>query len=514
MYNYDTTDTTNILNECKSRIYAKFSSQERPHYQYRMSLLHIISVILALLASVQGSSLTITCLTPSLSLLQGQITSQVCELAWNGCSSNAQYGLSITTPPGVSSVLSRTSLTPSVNVIGLRVNVGAQVTSGVYTPTLQVSGSGCDNVLVSALSLSVYCSSPVGCATCLDASTCVSCQPGFYLNGLTCSQCPANTYSGLGATECSPCPDGSTSSEGASYCTVPCVDWLNVPTNCQSCPDGATLRSDLTDDCPGTAGWYPMTATGPTNYQASPLGVGVVTGLTPRYFEINGLPVASQVPLTGMTCSSGAVFNWYTYPMYAGVYMQARPSLLTDGNAYTVSAWLHLNTGIAQLSWSTLTQVGQFPYYFVIPDVGSPLTCLFTNDNTTCHLYNSDVVLPPLPVSEDVYFALTESNIANGTGTCDNWGVYYNSVLQTPISCAPNTRSSSPQSEYVVFSFTPGQDLWDGVVSALSFAARVLTPNELYLLSTCQATIWEAAGVTVPAPALCHQADQKCVTTQ
>lgn len=497
----------------KEEFYSKFT-KKYPRARVKVFPSKMFSrfffILTTLLVGVKSSSLVVTCPTPSITLLQGQVSGQNCHLSWSGCSVGTSYAISLSPlPTAIKHSLSPGTVTPSTSTVTMRVNATSDAVSGNYNLNLQLVGSGCGTVSLPQLSLSIYCSSPVGCASCLNSSICISCAPGFFMNadGITCSQCPANTYSAVGSSFCSPCANNSFSPPGSSFCIVQCATYLNVPTNCQSCPAGSTLLSDRSDDCPGVAGLLSMYQTGLGNYEQRPTGIGAVQELSPKYFSPWGMPLDAEVQLEQMKCTAGSALSSYFYPGDGGVFYQILPSLATGGNEYTISAWMNIGVGSSQLSWSTMTFPEEKPYiwYSVIPAVNSPLTCLFTPLNITCHLYKSDVVIPPFPTSQNVHFALTERNIANTTGTCDNWGIYFDGELQTPISCTPVTRPVIPESQYVAFSFLPNpQILWNGIVSNLLFGARVLTPNELYAISSCE---------TISPLSLCSQADNLCVVS-
>ncbi len=75
-------------------------------------------------------------------------------------------------------------------------------------------------------------------SSCPPGTYCSGCCPG-YLGG--CPQCPANTYSGIGACACTACAAGKTSTAGASVCvSPPCpVGTYKSGENCIVCPAGS-----------------------------------------------------------------------------------------------------------------------------------------------------------------------------------------------------------------------------------------------------------------------------------
>lgn len=113
------------------------------------------------------------------------------------------------------------------------------------------------------------CDSDIQCGTyqTLNISKCVcesidtnvtsNCNAGQYLNGTTCKDCPAGTYSAARATSCTPCPSGTYSSAGASSCaSCGAGKYLNNG-SCQSCPAGSSCSSTaITGTCP--AGTYSL----------------------------------------------------------------------------------------------------------------------------------------------------------------------------------------------------------------------------------------------------------------
>ena len=216
---------------------------------------------------------------------------------------------------------------------------------------------------------------------------------------------------------------------------------------------------------------------------------GVVTTLAPRYFGRGGFIIEGVNPvLAESACSKGVQLTSEVYPDATGMFFQTEPLLATANNAYTVSAWLNIaNTNIpSQIFWSTMEQVEiNYGFYWDVPPTGAPLSCSFSVLNTTCQFYNSDVVVDPIPSGVNVYFAVTERDIANNTEGCSNWAVYYNAQLQVPRQCTPQTRAVTPVSNFVSFAMLPPSQfsIWNAIVSDLTMIGRAVTPNELYRLS-------------------------------
>lgn len=85
-----------------------------------------------------------------------------------------------------------------------------------------------------------------------DVSQCLSaCPAGMYgdANTNSCKTCPAGTYSATGATECSKCPAGTTSFAGASQCM-------------EKCPAGMYKNGAMCAECPAD---YPNSDVGATS---------------------------------------------------------------------------------------------------------------------------------------------------------------------------------------------------------------------------------------------------------
>jgi len=464
----------------------------------------------------ETGSLIVDCYPPNVAIIQGQITTQTCSLDWSGCPSGSSYELNLSNFPAdiiydfnALQVETPLAVTQSVTTFILTI-ISSSTTSAMSSNFVMTATPGsliCNSVSTPTIPIAVYCATPIGCAVCPTSSTCTSCQPGFYLNTVTstCSVCPSNTFSSAGSTSCSPCPVGSTSQQGSANCITSCATSLNVPSNCQTCSGNSILQS-ASASCPGLLESYAMTTTGTYGLVLSTSTLGALDGS----FLISNYEAAyefcSAVVLGDMKCSQGVQLNnvpcypFYSYSSIAAAYLPISSDMVADLD-YTISVWIHSDTGSFQVTWSNNYAA----------NVGSPLSCLFTNTSGTCHFYNSDVVIPPIPQGVDVLLVLSEINFPVNAGTCSNWFVYYNGVSQVATSCTPQTRSLTlPATSYVTVSYIiPSQTVWSGVVSYLSFFARQFTANEIYLLQTCQDVPYTG---TIGAPGqLCNNADQTCV---
>ena len=106
------------------------------------------------------------------------------------------------------------------------------------------------------------CNNASNCARCssANASQCISCSMGFFLNNGACTSCPSgcsNCLSSVFCTSCSsgfiPQQSGSLTGNGANgplncsaACTSPCVSCMGTPTTCTSCnTTGFTLQGSV-----------------------------------------------------------------------------------------------------------------------------------------------------------------------------------------------------------------------------------------------------------------------------
>ena len=152
------------------------------------------------------------------------------------------------------------------------------------------------------------CNSTSNCARCstTNASQCLSCLMGSFLNNGACTSCPSgcsNCLSSVFCTSCSsgfiPQQSGSLTGNGANgplncsaACTSPCVSCMGTPTTCTSCnTTGFTLQGSV---CLSNFNFQVVTV----------FGVNLTTFQANYLLYINQLAVASNTTIQNILVQS------------------------------------------------------------------------------------------------------------------------------------------------------------------------------------------------------------------
>jgi hypothetical protein len=87
---------------------------------------------------------------------------------------------------------------------------------------------------------------PAPCATCRDASTCLSCSAGYFSNGSCTTACPQGNYPNSTSAACEACEPSCSSCEGSPTSCLGCIaPFLLFESSCvASCPSGLYFESN------------------------------------------------------------------------------------------------------------------------------------------------------------------------------------------------------------------------------------------------------------------------------
>ena len=215
----------------------------------------------------------------------------------------------------------------------------------------------------------------------IDNAFSVSCNPGQYLSGETCVDCPIGSYSSADVTSCTPCQNGTTTSTtGSSSCDATCPNNANVNTWTTAIWNNGDVENVCKPNACVSPGYSML------NTDLSLWEYGSISAI--GYSRLNNY-VGSNEQKYGLTRGSGEWAIEFTNGAIKGM---ARCSTLSAGAEYNYSAAIgqigdpanELNQENAKYCWCQIT--GYAPYTDNNYSEYAPVMSnawVFSNDNDT-----------------------------------------------------------------------------------------------------------------------------------
>ena len=110
----------------------------------------------------------------------------------------------------------------------------------------------------------------------------LSCSGGYFLDGLSCTQCSAGQYSAAGASSCTSCSAGTYSAAGASSCTSCSAGTYSAAgaSSCSSCSAGTYSAAGASSCTSCPAGKYSSTVGATSSATCTPCSAGTYSTAT------------------------------------------------------------------------------------------------------------------------------------------------------------------------------------------------------------------------------------------